>query len=218
MENNSQITPKIKVFLADDHYLLLEGFTNHLLRHPIDVVETSVTLEGLPEKFIASKADVLVVDLRFNEAKTGLDIAQEILLADPSAKIILFSQFDDEYIIEKAYRIGILSFVRKDEVDILVEAIQTVAQGKQFLSPLIAKKLAIESIQTQNPNKLLTPQELRTFVLIADGYSPKELIEKLDLTYKTIIIMIRTIREKLGVDSYSEFTKIAVKYGLIEVK
>ena len=139
-------------------------------------------------------------------------------MADPAAKIILFSQFDDEYIIEKAYRIGILSFVRKDEVDILVEAIQTVAQGKQFLSPLIAKKLAIESIQTQNPNKLLTPQELRTFVLIADGYSPKELIEKLDLTYKTIIIMIRTIREKLGVDSYSEFTKIAVKYGLIEVK
>ena len=207
----------IKVFLADDHDLLIAGFKNHLKTKNIDVVETANTLEGLSGKFKKSKAEVLIIDLRFNENQNGLEAAEHILQETPDAKIILLSQFDDEYIIEKTYRLGVLAFIRKDETESLISAIQSVAKGEEYLSPLIAKKLAIETIHSKNPTKLLTAQELKAFVLIADGYTPHELSQKMGVTYKTINTTIGSIREKLSIETYPEFTKIAIKYGLINL-
>jgi two-component system invasion response regulator UvrY len=83
----------------------------------------------------------------------------------PSAKIIVFSQFDDQYIIERSYKLGVLAFVRKDEsTEVLNEAINTVAQGKEYF-PRDCPPTRMVGRQGSNPNRLLDENEMRAFSL-----------------------------------------------------
>lgn len=208
----------IRVFLADDHRLLVEGFRHALKDYDIDVVEVAYSLDGLVEQYFNVKPDVLVIDVRFdnkNVSETGLDASEEILSRDPKAKIIVFSQFDDPYIIEKAYKIGVLAFVLKDEsTDVLDQAIRTVAEGREFFSPQVAQLLARSSVKDRNPSKLLDDKELRAFLLTADGSSLADVAETMDLSTKTIGQLLKTIKSKLDIETPSDFTKLAIRYGL----
>ncbi len=208
----------IRVFLADDHRLLVEGFRHALKDFNIDVVEVAYSLNGLINRYFEVKPDVLVIDVRFdskNVAENGLDICEELLAKDPKAKIIVFSQFDDQYIIEGAYKIGALAFVLKDEsTEILDQAIRTVAEGREFFSPQVAQLLARSSVKDRNPTKLLDEKELRAFLLTADGESLSEVAEAMDLSTKTVGNLLKSIKAKLDIDTSSDFTKVAIRFGL----
>ena len=211
-----KVDMSIKVFLADDRELLIAGLKGHLESKNIEVVGIANSADGLVEKFTKSNADVLVIDLRFrDETKTGLSVATSLLEKNPGTKIVLLSQFDDTYIIENAYKIGILAFVGKNETDNLAEAINSASKGQKYLSSLTAQKLALESIETKDPRKLLTTQEIMIFTYIADGLTPHTIANNLNVTYKTINNAVIHIRKKLGIETYPEFTKLAIKYGLI---
>ena len=208
----------IRVFLADDHRLLVEGFRHALKDFNIDVVEVAYSLNGLINRYFEVKPDVLVIDVRFdskNVAENGLDICEELLAKDPKAKIIVFSQFDDQYIIEGAYKIGALAFVLKDEsTEILDQAIRTVAEGREFFSPQVAQLLARSSVKDRNPTKLLDEKELRAFLLTADGESLAEVAEAMNLSTKTVGNLLKSIKAKLDIDTSSDITKVAIRFGL----
>ena len=208
----------IRVFLADDHRLLVEGFRHALKDFNIDVVEVAYSLNGLINRYFEVKPDVLVIDVRFdskNVAENGLDICEELLAKDPKAKIIVFSQFDDQYIIEGAYKIGALAFVLKDEsTEILDQAIRTVAEGREFFSPQVAQLLARSSVKDRNPTKLLDEKELRAFLLTADGESLADVAEAMDLSTKTVGNLLKSIKAKLDIDTPADFTKVAIRFGL----
>lgn len=208
----------IRVFLADDHRLLVEGFRHALKDFNIDVVEVAYSLEGLIDRYFEVKPDVLVIDVRFdskNVAENGLDICEELLAKDPKAKIIVFSQFDDQYIIEGAYKIGALAFVLKDEsTEILDQAIRTVAEGREFFSPQVAQLLARSSVKDRNPTKLLDEKELRAFLLTADGETLADVAEAMDLSTKTVGNLLKSIKAKLDIDTPADFTKVAIRFGL----
>lgn len=208
----------IRVFLADDHRLLVAGFQHALKDYGIDVVEVAYSLEGVIERYEKVKPDVLVIDIRFDTKGTndnGLDICEKLLRRDPTAKIIVFSQFDDQYIIEQSYKLGVLAFVRKDEpTDVLYQAIKTVASGREFFSPEIAQLLAWSAVKDRNPNKLLDDKELKAFTLTADGSSLSEVATIMDLSTKTVGTLMKSVKAKLGVESQADMTKIAIRYGI----
>lgn len=210
----------IKVFLADDHRLMVEGFRHTLKNYGVDVVEVAYSLEDLPKRFVASRADVLVIDVRFEgtEGYDGLDVCEKILSEEKTAKIVVFSQFDDQWIVEKTYKLGILAFVRKDEnTDVLANAIKTAYKGKEFFSPVVAQLLAWTLIKTPpspSPTRLLDEKELRVFTLIADGLSIAEVAEEINMSYKTVLNIVKTVKHKLNIESFADFTKLAIKFGL----
>ncbi len=208
----------IRVFLADDHRLLVEGFRHALKDYGIDVVEVAYTLDGLIKRYLEVRPDVLVIDVRFDTksvSETGLDACEELLAIDPGAKIIVFSQFDDQYIIENAYKIGALAFVLKDEsTDVLNQAIRTVADGREFFSPQVAQLLARSSVKDRNPSKLLDEKELRAFLLTADGSSLADVADIMDLSTKTVGNILKSIRAKLDIETSADFTKLAIRFGL----
>ncbi len=208
----------IKVFLADDHRLLVAGFRDVLKDYGIDVVEVAFSLDGLIDRFLEVKPDVLVIDVRFDSkgcGENGLDVCEELLARDPSAKIIVFSQFDDQYIIERSYKLGVLAFVRKDEsTEVLNEAINTVAQGKEYFSPEIARLLAWSAVKDRNPNRLLDENDMRAFSLAADGASMTEIATAMDLSTKTIGHLMKGVKAKLGVESQADITKLAIRHGI----
>jgi two-component system, NarL family, invasion response regulator UvrY len=213
----NRIDGAMKVFLADDHPLMVEGLKLRINEYGIDVVDTVYSLDDLPEKFCASQADVLVIDFGFkgSDGQTGLDICEKILSANKNTKIVMFSQFDDAWIIEKTYKMGVLAFVRKDErTEVIVDAIHSVYEGKEFFSPIVAVLLARNSVKSPSPRQLLDAKELQVFKLIADGLSVTEAAESLGLSYKTVANSVKNIKQKLNVSTFADFTKLAIVYGL----
>ncbi|WP_338911966.1 response regulator transcription factor [Mycetohabitans rhizoxinica] len=208
----------INVFLVDDHQLLVAGFRDVLKDYGVSVVEVAYDLDGVVDRYLKVKPDVLVIDLRFsgkNAGRNGLDVCEELLAREPSAKIIIFSQFDDQYIIEKSYKLGVLAFVRKDEsTEILNEAIRTVAAGKEYFSPKIAQLLAWSAVKERDPNKLLDEKEMRTFALAADGAALTDISAQIDLSTKTVSALLKSVKSKLGVESQADITKLAIRYGI----
>lgn len=211
----------ISVFLADDHRLLVEGFRHTLKDYGVDVVEVAYSLDGLVDRYFEVRPDVLVVDVRFdnrNVGATGLDACEDILKKDQSARIIVFSQFDDPYLIEKTYKLGVLAFVRKDEsTSILIDAINSVAKGHEYFSPEVAQLLAWSVVRDRNPEKLLDEKEMKVFKLAADGFSIADLAIAVDVSTKTVGVMLKNIKGKLGIENPAEFTKLAIRYGLTDL-
>lgn len=196
----------------------MAGFRNVLKDYGIEVVEVAHSTQGLVDRFLEVKPDVLVIDVRFDSkgcGENGLDVCEELLARDPSAKIIVFSQFDDQYIIERSYKLGVLAFVRKDEsTEVLNEAIRTVAQGKEYFSPEIARLLAFSAVKDRNPNKLLNAHEMRAFALAADGESLSEIAGSMKLSTKTVGALMKGVKSKLGVQNQADITKLAIRYGI----
>lgn len=197
---------------------MVEGVRVSLRGFGIDVVEVAYTLDGLAQRFFQTTPDVLVIDLRFDSRGArldGLDVCEEILAKIPSAKIVVFSQFDDEYIIEKTYKLGVLAFVRKDEsTDVLVEAIRSAKEGKEFFSPVVAQQLAWAAVKERSPTRLLDEKELKAFKLVADGSSLSDVAVEMDVSTKTVGTIIKSVKQKLNIDSQADFTKLAIKFGL----
>lgn len=212
--------PPIRVFLADDHHLFIEGCRHALKDHGIVVSDVTTHAGDIVQRYKETQPDVLVIDVRFDNKRSeseenGLDICERLITDFPDAKIVVFSQFDDHYIIEKAYKLGVLAFVLKDEtVDMLAHAIREVAQGRKFFTPSIAQLLALSSIQDRNPSKLLDARELKVFLLVADGSSLTEIAQSMNISTKTVSTLMKSVRIKLSIESASDFTKLAIKYGL----
>ena len=208
----------IRVFLADDHRLLVEGFRHALKDLGVDVIGIAHTLEGLMQRYETADPDVLIIDVRFDSkqaTKNGLDFCEELLESHPDAKIIVFSQFEDQYLIEKAYKMGVLAFIRKDEdTEVLFSAIQSVAEGREFFSPNVAQILAWHSIKEKNPSKLLDEKELRVFAMTADGVPQAKIAEEMDVSERTVASLVKNVKAALGIENPADFTKLAIRFGI----
>ncbi len=210
---------QIKVMMVDDHQLVIDGFEASLSKFDIKVVKSLTSLENVREIYCKVSPDVLVLDVRFDgENKTGLDACEEIMAMTNDAKIVILSQFDHVYVVQKAYSVGALAFVKKDsEINTLVEAIKMARQGKKYFSPQMAQKLARLAVDNKEPLQVLSERELTIFKMVADGDNNNEIAEKVNLTPKTVGKIIFDIKEKLSIDRAAEFTKMAIKYQILEL-
>lgn len=206
----------IRVLLADENFLLIDGCRCALEKCDIDVAAVAYSLDDLIVRYRETLPEVLVVDLRFGPPEAGLDACESLLSEYPEAKIVVFSQIHHEqYLVEKAYKLGVLAFVLKNESSgILVQAIQHAAEGKVFFSPAVAQLLAHALIFGQNPEKILNRSELRVFLMVADGASPSDIARIKGVSVKTVSTLIRAVRERLHIRSPTDFTKLAIRFGL----
>jgi two-component system invasion response regulator UvrY len=207
----------VNVFLADDHRLLVEGFCSSLDGHGITVVGTSYTLKEVVEQYFKLQPDVLIIDIRFGdrEERSGLDVCEEILARDPKARIIVFSQFDDVYIIEKSYKLGVLAFIPKDETpNVIQDVIMRVAQGQEVMLDHVAHQLARSNIQDTNPNRVLNDRELDIFRLTADGLSIEGIATKLEIHKRLVYSTLKAVKKKLKINNDVELVKIAIRHGI----
>ena len=104
----------IRVMLADDHPIVMTGFAMSLAGQGMDVVGQAKTPDEAVTMYADHRPDVAVLDIRFGTGMTGLDAAETILKADPKAKVVFLSQFDQDSLIKETYRLGAHAFVTKD--------------------------------------------------------------------------------------------------------
>lgn len=209
---------RVRVLVADDHPLIIEGITAALRRLGLDVVGHVETASAVVKKYIESRPDVLVLDVRFGPGPTGLDVARQLLSKRPGARIVFYSQFDQDEIIREAYRLGGAAFVTKNSPpEALANAIEEVNRGKTYFLPQIAERLALLGVRgDESPRARLEPREIEVFNQMARGLTNNEIAERMNLSPKTISTISQAVKEKLGMHRAADITRLAMKHGMLE--
>lgn len=206
------------MLLADDHPLILEGLRTVLTKQGMKVVGEVMSVGDIVPRVKQLRPDVAVLDVRFGPGPTGLDVARDLLSQQPGARVVFYSQFDQDEVIRDAYRLGGAAFVTKNQPpEVLFEAITAAAQGRTFFPPAIAERLAVLGLHgDDSPRARLDPRELEVFLHLANGLNNNEIAERMGLSSKTIGMVGQTVREKLGVQRAADLTRLAVRHGMIE--
>lgn len=209
----------VRVLIADDHPTIIEGLITALGRHALNVVAHVSNPDDVVSSYADAKADVIVLDVRFGEGGTGLDVARELLQAQPQARVVFYSQFDEDEIIREAYRLGGAAFITKNvDPGVLAKAIEQVHADatKPFFLPEIAERLAVLGLRgDESPQSKLSARDLEVFRMMAEGQTNAEIAERLNLSTKTISNISQHVKDQLGVHRQADITRLAVKYMLL---
>lgn len=217
-ELTTETEPTIKVLLADDHPIVMSGCQASLSSLGITTIGQAKTPADAVRLYAELKPDVIVLDLKFGLAQTGFDAAKDILKSDPSAKIVFWSQGDQDNVIKEAYRIGAHAYVMKvaDPAD-LAAAITNAHEGHMYFHPTIAERLASLSVRgDKSPQVVLDERELEVFKRMAQGMTNMEIAAQLHLAPRIISTISQTIKDKLGVHRPADITLMAVRHAIIE--
>jgi len=203
-----------RVLLVDDHALLRTGVANIINQEPDlrVVAEAGNGVEAL-DAYDRHHPDVTLLDLRM-PIMEGVEVVQRIRARDPKARVIVLTTYDTDDEIARALKAGAKAYVLKDiSADDLIGCIRDVLAGKTYLAPAAAAKLA-EGVTRVH----LTPRELATLRLLADGKANKEIANDLGISDRTVKTHLAHLFEKLGVTSRTEAVKIATRRGLVRLE
>lgn len=220
---NSDEEKKIRVFLADDHVLVRQGFRHILEDDPrITVVGEAGTGLAAMEQCKELKPDVVVMDLSMPELG-GLEASAEILKLNPETKILILSMYSNENYVRKAFEVGAKGYMLKDAIEIdLTRAVTALAAGESYVSPgissLVIQGLKSGSFQdsSKDPHEKLTLREKEVLLLIAQGNSNKEIAALLNISVNTVAVHRARVMDTLGLHKTAELVLYAVKKGLIK--
>ena len=206
-------TRSARVLVVDDHALVRTGVAQIINHEPdLDVVaEAANGVEALAA-YESHRPDVTLLDLRM-PVMEGAEVVRRIRERDPGAKVIVLTTYDTDDDISRAMKAGAKAYVLKDiSADGLIACIHDVLAGKTWLAPSAAAKLAEGLTRVQ-----LTPRELSTLRLMADGKANKEIAHALGIAERTVKTHLGHLFEKLGVTSRTEAVKIATRRGLVRM-
>jgi two-component system NarL family response regulator len=202
------------VLLVDDHALFRRGVAN-IINQEKDlqvVAEAGDGAQGIAA-YEQHRPDVTLLDLRMPVLE-GVEAVRQIRVLDPAALVIVLTTYDTDDEISRALKAGAKAYVLKDiSADELVNCIRSVLAGKTYLAPAAAAKLAEGVTRVQ-----LTPRELSTLRLLADGKANKEIASALDISERTVKTHLAHLFEKLGVTSRTEAIKVATRRGLVRLE
>ena len=176
--------------------------------------------EVVGEAVAGRRNEVFIVSKVYphNASRKGIAAAcerslQRLRERDPRARVIVLTTYDTDDEISRALKAGAKAYVLKDiAADALIACIRDVLAGKTYLAPAAAAKLAEGVTRVQ-----LTPRELSTLRLLADGKSNKEIANALGIAERTVKTHLGHLFEKLGVTSRTEAVKVATRRGLVRL-
>src|SRR5512145_340509 len=202
---------RARVLVVDDHALLRTGVAKIINQEPDlrVVAEAGNGVEAL-EAYERYRPDVTLLDLRM-PVMEGVEVVRQIRARDARARVIVLTTYDTDDEISRALKAGAKAYVLKDiAAEALIACIRDVLAGKTYLAPAAAAKLAEEVTRVQ-----LTPRELATLRLLADGKANKEIANELGISERTVKTHLGHLFEKLGVTSRTEAVKVATRRGLV---
>ena len=139
--NRRRIAP-IRVLLADDHPLFLDGVKAALMGDPdLEVVGTAGDRATALDQAAALEPDVVLMDLNLPDG-SGIDATRDLLAAQPSARVLVMTMSADDDAVVAAMRAGARGYVVKGAGrDDLLHAVRTVASGGAVFSAGVADRL-----------------------------------------------------------------------------
>jgi DNA-binding NarL/FixJ family response regulator len=213
MASASPTPTPLSILLVDDHFVVRSGLAASLgLEDDLAVVAEAGDANEALVQFAAKSPDVVIMDLQLGSS-SGLDATARLCKEHPTARVLIFSSFARDEDVYRAIRAGALGYLQKaaPREDLLL-AVRSVAQGKRFLPPDIAQRLA-ERLGRPEPSA----RELEVLALIAKGRSNKEIAAALGVSDETVKTHVSNIMQKLHAQDRAHAVTEAIRLGLLEV-
>jgi two-component system, NarL family, response regulator NreC len=208
---------KLRILLADDHKMVRDGLRLLLDGQPdLRVVGEAADGREVLQKARELHPDVVVMDLSMPEMN-GLQAAERLKAELPEIKVVAMTANEDESYLRQLCKVGAVGYVLKRSAgDELVKAIGTVARGGVYFEATLASK-ALAKQMTGGKGEAgaveLSEREKEVLVMLAWGYSNKEIAAQLALSVKTVETYKVRIGEKLGLRSRTQMVQFALRQG-----
>jgi two-component system response regulator NreC len=208
----------IRIVVADDHAIVRAG-VRAILQSKGDVVIAAEADSGRTalEAVARHRPDVLVIDLTMPELN-GMEAIGRVRALSPATKVLVLSMHAAPEFVRPALRAGALGYVVKGSgLDDLVLAIRTVAAGERFLDTQAHAASLNEDFEPESADDLerLTPREREVLQLVAEGFTNREIAERLGVAAKTVDVHRTSLMKKLDLHSAQALTRFALRRGLI---
>jgi DNA-binding NarL/FixJ family response regulator len=214
---------KKRVIIVEDHQLFREGLKAMLAAHDhLQVIAEA--RDGLEALQVVKKhvPDLLLLDLSMPRL-SGISVLKEVKSQFPDIRVLALTIHEsDQYVLE-AFEVGADGYCIKDASrQELVIAINSVMEGKTYISPGIADKVlegyveGRKTLKTRSTWDSVTQREREVLKLLAEGYMNKEIADFLSISIKTVEKHRANIMNKLDLHNASALTAYAISKGLVD--
>ena len=203
----------IRILVVDDHYVVRVGVVAILNLNPQFVVvgEAEDGARAL-ELYRQHQPEITLMDLRM-PGTGGVAATRAILEEFPAARIIVLTTYDAEEDIHGALKAGVKGYISKQALgEELVNAIQAVEAGGQFISTHLERRLA-----ERVPGMELTERELAVLQLMAKGLHNEEIGRLVHVSRSSVKLHVQNILQKLGVSDRTEAVAAALQRGILRL-
>ena len=211
----------IHVLIADDHTIVRSGVRLLLEAEPdIHVVGEAVDGAQAVELATSLTPHVVLMDIAM-PGVDGLEATRQIKSSHPDIQILVLTMHRSQDYFFEILKAGASGYLLKGaNPGDLIKAVKVVHRGEVFLYPTMAQKLLneyldqVERLDHSGPQ--LSPREIELMRLVAEGYSYKEIAEKLFVSPSTIHTHTSNLMIKLGLSNRRELIQFARKHGLMK--
>ena len=206
----------IRVFVADDHFVVREGLKRILDGQPdLEFVGESATGEGLVARVLEANARVLLLDV--NMPGPGVaELLHHLTREAPGIRTLVLSVHAEEQYAVAMLHAGAQGYLSKEETGTdLVQAIRVLHDDRTFLTPTAARALT-EALRGEGapPSPHLSAREHQVLVRLSRGYGPRQIADELEISPKTVATYVARLREKLGQTSNAGLIRYALERRL----
>jgi len=213
----------IRILLADDHRLFRFGLKQLLdQRSSLTIVGEAGDGFTAVEMAASLKPDIIFMDISMPHLN-GLEALRRILEQNPTARIVILSMHSDHRYVAEALKSGARGYLLKDAApDELLKSITRIMAGQYFLSSGVNQQVIADFInrssgEPETPFNHLSSREREVLQLLAEGFTTKQIANRLNLSAKTIESHRLHIMDKLELHSIADLTKYAIREGLVEL-
>ncbi len=202
----------ISVLIVDDHRVVAEGLSKLIDETgDVKVLDIACTLSEAEHLVEVHKPQVLLLDVALPDGD-GIDAIPRLSAISPSSRFIICTSFAESAVIHRAMQGGAHGYILKSTgMDELLEGIRKVAESGSFICE---EAMSLVEDDSEVP-PTLTMREREILRLMVDGYTIKEISDKLCLAFETVHSYTKCLRRKLGCANTASLVRTAIARHLV---
>ncbi len=208
----------IKILLADDHQMFIDGMKSFLKTEPnIEVVGQALNGEDILQELQRMAVDVIIMDVRMPNMD-GIEATRRIKQLYPDVKVLVLSMFNEKSYISQLMELGASGYILKEKsYEELVMAINNVYAGKPHFGLEVLTTATTVSPEDTEHDISLTKREIEVLIKIAEGHTSEEIARLLIVQKTTIDTHRRNLLDKLGLKRSTQLVRYAIKKGYVNL-
>src|SRR6266516_1697330 len=207
----------LRVLVVDDHEVVRQGLVAMLDRRPgFSVVAQAGSVAESVDQARLHRPDIVVMDVRLPDG-SGVEACRAIREELPGTRVIMLTSFPDDEAVLSAIVAGASGYLLKQiRARDLVSALEAIGRGESLLDPAVTERVLervrrIAAGDANNELSVLTAQERKILMLVAEGKTNKEIAADVFLSDKTVKNYVSSILSKLNLERRAQAAAFVAK-------
>ncbi len=209
---------KLRIVLADDHAMMRDGLVSLIDAQPdMQVVGQAGNGREAIARAHEMLPDIIIMDVSMPELD-GIQATRQLKIAHPTLKVLALTAYDNPVYVRQLFDAGATGYILKNlAAQELIHAIRIVAEGQTYLDPTMSESAtsspAGERLRGSVRRGELTGREQEILLLVAQGYTNKEIAIRLTISVKTVESHKGNIMTKLDLKNRADAVRYAARQG-----